>query len=133
MGLVERAQQEQAMKQKAAAFDAMQKEAEIQKAYQLGNGNAYAAGKMDGAAELNALMQEAAYQDGLAGQQLMPNADQGGTMPQGVNITPQEAAMLQELGMQATPQNVAEVSRLLQPVSPPTDNVGLAASAGKSL
>lgn len=50
--------EKEAMRQKAAAFDAMQKREELRQAYDAGNEKSYVAGMRDGAAELNALMQE---------------------------------------------------------------------------
>jgi hypothetical protein len=92
MGYIENLQAQAQQAAKAKAYDDMQLKDTLKTAYKQGNGDAYEAGRRDTAAELNALMAEAAKQEraGLAasydaqptypqGQELF----QGGQMPQG--------------------------------------------------
>lgn len=89
MTLTEQFARSEGMKQKAAAFDKMQREAELADVYQRGNGDAYTAGMRDGAAELNALMREGLAQQmadprmyEAVPQEAMQPRFQGGVMPQ---------------------------------------------------
>jgi len=60
MTLTEQFSSRETEKQKAAAYDRMQRERELESVYQQGNGDAYAVGRRDGASELTALLEEAA-------------------------------------------------------------------------
>lgn len=91
MGYIENLQVQAQQAAKAKAYDDMQLQDTLKTAYKQGNGDAYKAGRRDTAAELNALMAEAARQErsGLAatyeGQSAYPQGEQrfqGGQMPQ---------------------------------------------------
>ena len=115
MGYIENLQAQAQQAAKAKAFDDMQMKNTLKTAYKQGNGDAYEAGRRDTAAELNALMAEAARQEraGLAatyepksaypqGQQLF----QGGQMPQG-EIVP-DLRTNNETQLPATVQGLAQ-------------------------
>jgi hypothetical protein len=91
MGYIENLQAQAQQAAKAKAFDDMQMKNTLKTAYKQGNGDAYEAGRRDTAAELNALMAEAAKQEraGLAATYEAqspypqgPELFQGGQMPQ---------------------------------------------------
>lgn len=91
MGYIERLQEQAQQAAKAKAFDDMQMKETLNAAYNQGNVDAYEAGRRDTAAELNALMAEAARQDraGLAERYATkpaypqgPELFQGGLIPQ---------------------------------------------------
>ena len=91
MGYIENLQAQAQQAAKAKAFDDAQMKDTLKTAYHQGNGDAYEAGRRDTAAELNALMAEAARQEqaGLAASYEAqspypqgPELFQGGRMPQ---------------------------------------------------
>ena len=90
MGYIENLQAQAQQAAKAKAFDDAQMKDTLKTAYHQGNGDAYEAGRRDTAAELNALMAEAARQEqaGLAASYEAqspypqgPELFQGGRMP----------------------------------------------------
>jgi hypothetical protein len=91
MGYIENLQAQAQQAAKAKAYDDMQMKNTLKTAYKQGNGDAYEAGRRDTAAELNALMADAARQEraGLAASYEAqspypqgPELFQGGQMPQ---------------------------------------------------